>query len=104
RTDALAALDTAQGEGKVVSAIEEVWRLAQDGRGKLLLVEKGYHVPAVVDEQGGLQVVAEPGGTEVMDDAVDEIIEAVLAKGGEVMIVDNDALPDHGSIALTLRY
>lgn len=104
RTDALAALDVALGEGKVVSAIEEVWRLAQDGRGKLLLVEKGYHVPAVVDEKGGLQVVTEPGGTKVMDDAVDEIIEAVLAKGGEVMIVDDNALPDHNHIALTLRY
>ena len=95
---------TNSGEGRVVSAIEEVWRLAQDGRGKLLLVEKGYHVPAVVDEKGGLQVVTEPGGTKVMDDAVDEIIEAVLAKGGEVMIVDDNALPDHHHIALTLRY
>lgn len=104
RADALAAMDAAMGEGKVVSTLEEVWRLAQDGRGKLLLVEKGYHVSAVVDEKGGLQVVAKPGGTEVMDDAVDEIIEAVLAKGGEVMIVDDNALADHNHIALTLRY
>lgn len=104
RAAALAALDAAMGEGKVVSAIEEVWRLANDGRGKLLLVEKGYHVPAVVDDKGGLQVVAEPGGTEVMDDAVDEIIEAVLAKGGEVMLLEDGTLPDHRHIALTLRY
>jgi hypothetical protein len=104
RADALAALDAAMGEGKVVSAIEEVWRLANEGRGKLLLVEKGYHVPAVVDERGGLQVVEAKGGTDVMDDAVDEIIEAVLAKGGEVMLMDDDALPDHRHIALTLRY
>jgi hypothetical protein len=104
RVDALASLDAAMGEGKVVSAIEEVWRLAQDGRGKLLLVEKGYHIPAVVDESGGLQVVDEAGGTEVMDDAVDEIIEAVLAKGGEVMLLDDNALTDHHRIALTLRY
>lgn len=104
RADALAAMDAAMGEGKVVSTLEEVWRLAQDGRGKLLLVEKGYHVSAVVDEKGGLQVVAKPGGTEVMDDAVDEIIEAVLAKGGEVMIMDDNALADHNHIALTLRY
>lgn len=104
RQSALAALDVARGEGKVVSAIEEVWRLANEGRGKLLLVEKNYHVPAVVDDKGGLQVVAEPGGTEVMDDAVDEIIEAVLAKGGEVMLLEDGSLPDHQPIALTLRY
>jgi hypothetical protein len=57
-----------------------------------------------VDDNGGLQVVAEPGGTKVMDDAVDEIIEAVLAKGGEVMLLEDGALPDHHHIALTLRY
>ncbi len=104
RADALQSLDTAMGEGKVVSAIEEVWRLANDGRGKLLLVEKGYHIPAVVDEKGGLQVVEAKGGTEVMDDAVDEIIEAVLAKGGEVMLLEDGALTNHNRIALTLRY
>lgn len=104
RADALDALEAAMGEGKVVSAIEEVWRLANQGRGKLLLVEKGYHVPAVVDGKGGLQVAEAKGGTEVMDDAVDEIIEAVLAKGGEVMLMEDDALPDHRHIALTLRY
>lgn len=104
REAALKALDTATGEGKVVSTIEEVWRLANEGRGKLLLVEKGYHVPAVVTEGGGLETVAEPGGTQVMDDAVDEIIEAVLAKGGEVMLMEDGALPNAQRIALTLRY
>lgn len=40
----------------------------------------------------------------VMDDAVDEIIEAVLAKGGNVAIVDDGLLSVHQQIALTLRY
>lgn len=104
REDALKDLDAATGEGKVVSTIEEVWRLANEGRGKLLLVEKGYHVPAVVTANGGLETVSEVGGTDVMDDAVDEIIEAVLAKGGDVMLMDDGALPNGQRIALTLRY
>jgi hypothetical protein len=104
RAEALQSLNTAMNEGKVVSTIEEVWRLAQDGRGHLLLVEKGYHVPAVITENGGLEVVDNPGGVDVMDDAVDEIIEAVLAKGGEVMIMEDDALTQYQRIALTLRY
>ncbi len=104
REAALQALDAATGEGKVVSTIEEVWRLANDGRGKLLLVEKGYHVPAIVTANGGLETVAEPGGTDVMDDAVDEIIEAVLAKGGDVMLMEDGSLPNAQRITLTLRY
>ncbi|WP_204140079.1 hypothetical protein [Halomicronema sp. CCY15110] len=102
--DALKQLDIAMGQQKVVSAIEEVWRLANDGRGKLLLVEKNYHVPAIVTDNGGLKVVETPGGTDVMDDAVDEIIEAVLLKGGEVELMDDGELAQHQKIALILRY
>jgi hypothetical protein len=104
KADALQALDAAMGAQAVVSTIGEAWRLAQEGRGKLLLVEKNYHVPAVLTENGGLELVDQPGGTEVMDDAVDEVIEAVLAKGGAVAIVDDGALALHQRIALTLRY
>ncbi len=104
RINALQELDEAIGAQKVVSTIEEVWRLARDGRGKRLLVEKNYHVPAIVTPQGNLQMVAEVGGTMVMDDAVDEIIEAVLAKGGDVIFVDDDSLTTHQQIALILRY
>ena len=42
--------------------------------------------------------------TGVMDDAVDEIIEMALAKGGRAVFVDNGALADYKRIALTLRY
>ncbi|MGF1570950.1 MAG: hypothetical protein ACFCVD_23225 [Nodosilinea sp.] len=104
RTAVLKELDEAMGAKRVVSSIEEVWRLAQDGRGKHLVVEKNFHLPAVVTEAGGLELVDQVGGTEVMDDAVDEIIEAVLAKGGAVSMVDDDALVDHQRIALILRY
>jgi hypothetical protein len=104
RADALAALDTAMGEKKVASAPEEIWQFANEGRGQLLLVENGYHIPAVVDEKGGLKIVDEKGGTEVMDDAIDEIMEAVLAKGGEVMLMDDGVLADYDRMALTLRY
>ncbi len=104
QADALQALDEAMSAQLVVSTIEEAWQLAQEGRGKLLLVEKNYHVPAVLTENGRFEAVAESGGTDVMDDAVDEIIEVVLAMGGEIAIVDDGALAAHQQIALTLRY
>ncbi|MFQ4141047.1 hypothetical protein [Chlorogloeopsis sp. ULAP02] len=102
--NALQELNNAVGAQKVVSAIEEVWQLAQEGRGKLLLIEKNYHVPAIITEDGRLKLVDSSGGTEVMDDAVDEIIEVVLAKGGKVAIVNDEALSAHQHIALILRY
>ncbi|MBV9390052.1 MAG: hypothetical protein JOZ78_26815 [Chroococcidiopsidaceae cyanobacterium CP_BM_ER_R8_30] len=104
RANALQELEHAVSAQKVVSTIEEVWRLAQEGRGKLLLFEKNYHVPAIVTEDGRLELVDQVGSMEVMDDAVDEIIEVVLAKGGSVAIMDDGALSIHQHIALILRY
>jgi hypothetical protein len=104
QNDALTTLDEAVSAQKFVSTVGEAWRLAQEGRGKLLLVEKGYHEPAILSSNGGIELVAEPGGTEVIDDAVDEIIEAVLANGGEVALVEDGSLAQHQRIALVLRY
>jgi hypothetical protein len=101
---ALQALDEAMGTQSVVSTIGEAWRLAHEGRGKLLLVEKNYHVPAILTEDGRFELVDQRGGTEVIDDAVDEIIEVVLAKGGKVAIVDDETLSIHQRIALIFRY
>lgn len=104
RANAIQELEDAVNAQRVVSTIGEVWRLAQEGRGKLLVVEKNYHIPAILNEDGQFELVDQPGGTEVMDDAVDEIIEIVLAKGGDVEFVDDGTLALHQQIALILRY
>jgi hypothetical protein len=102
--EAIKQLDVAMSSRSVASTIGEVWRFAHEGRGKLLLVEKNYHVPAILNEQGKFQQVDQPGGVSVIDDAVDEVIETVLAKGGNVALVDDGTLAAYQQIALTLRY
>lgn len=104
QSDALQSFDQAMGAQKVALMIEEIWRLAHEGRGKLLIVEKNYHVPAIVAANGGLELVEQVGGTEVMDDAVDEIMEIVLGKGGNVALVEDGSIPGGQPIALVLRY
>lgn len=104
QNQALTSLDEAVSAQKFVSTVGEAWRLVQEGRGKLLVVEKSYHEPAIISTNGGIELVAEPGGTEVIDDAVDEIIEVVLANGGEVALVEDGTLSQHQRIALVLRY
>jgi hypothetical protein len=98
-------LDKAIGEKKFVSTVGEVWRLAHEGRGRLLLVEEDFHYPARVDESGNhLTPADDPTAPGVMDDAVDEIISAVLEKQGKVVFVENGQLTDHQRITLILRY
>ncbi len=98
-------LEVAVGGQRSASTLGEVWRFAQEGRGATLVVEEGYHEAAAFDERGHLRPPrADEGGAAVLDDAVDEVIETVLAKGGRVVFVDDGTLEAHGRIALTLRY
>jgi hypothetical protein len=39
-----------------------------------------------------------------MQDAVDEIIEAILLKNGKVVFMDNGTLEEYQQVALILRY
>ena len=105
RNQVLQELEEAVGERKTASGIGEVWRMAKDGRGHLLLVENDFHFPAKVDESGRHLVPVEDGSTtDVIDDAVDDIIETVLDKKGRVVFLENDELKTHQHIALLLRY
>jgi hypothetical protein len=98
-------LDKAVSEEKVASTISDVWQMASDGRGSLLLVEKDFHFPARVDETGRLITPADDAtAPDVIDDAVDDIIETVLSKQGRVEFVENGELETHQRIALVLRY
>jgi hypothetical protein len=105
RQQRLAELERAIGERRFVSTIGEVWRMAKQGRGRLLLVEEDFHYPARLDESGmHLTPAEDPAAPDVIDDAVDEIIETVLSRQGQVAFVENGQLEAHQRIALTLRY
>ena len=98
-------LDGYVSQGRVATTVGEAWRKANEGRGKLLLVEKDYHEAGKLDETGLLLLpVDDPSATDVIPDAVDEVVEAVLSKGGEVVFTENGQLADFQRIALVLRY
>lgn len=100
----LETLGEAVGQRKFVSTAGQVWRMAQEGRGRLLLVEEDFHFPGRTDEEGNLFPADDLTGPDVMEDAVDEIIETVLSKQGQVVFVENGQLAEYQRIALVLRY
>jgi hypothetical protein len=105
RAKALEELDAAVGARRYASGIQQVWPMAQEGRGSKLLVEQDFHYPAQVDASGfRLLPEGDARGPQALDDAVDEVIEIVLEKGGTVVFTDPDALGLHQHIALILRY
>ena len=105
RKKVLEQLDDAVGSKKAAFGIDEIWKAANEGRGDTLLVETNYQYPAKLGENGLQLVPVSPGnGPEIMDDAVDEVIEAVVGKGGKVYFVKNGELEKYGRIAAILRY
>lgn len=105
RQDALEALGGADGSQLHVAGIGPAWRAGQEGRGAVLLVAEDFHYPARLDASGLLlSSVGDPTAPDVIDDAADELIEIVLAKGGQVVFVDNGALEAHQRIAMILRF
>jgi hypothetical protein len=94
--EALDQLSEARGANRYAGGLTEVWDLARQGRGALLIVEQGYRRRARLDEGDG--------APEVFDDAVDEVVETVLDDGGEVVFVPDGALAEQERIALVLRY
>jgi hypothetical protein len=101
----LEELATAVNQRRFASGIEHIWRLAQEGRVATLLVEEDFHYPARLDDTGQhLTPADDPTAPDVIDDAVDELIETTLDKGGEVRFVDNGSLDLHQRIAAITRY
>ena len=88
-----------------MSGIDEVWQTTEQGKGDTLIVEEDYHTTARIDpDTKHLVLTNETDKPGVMEDAVDEVIENVIAKGGKVVFVNNSSLEKYNRIAMILRY
>lgn len=101
--DAFGRLDRARGARRFAAGIDELWSLAQDGRIGFLAAERDFEYPARVDGDR-LAPADDREAPDVVDDAVDELIEIVLARGGSAMVVSPGSLRDEGGVAAELRY
>jgi len=105
REEALRELDEARGAKRYAAGILEAWPLAAHGRVALLVVEEGFAYPARVDPiTSAVEPAEDVTAPDVVDDLVDEAIEAVLATRGRVVIVPDGTLGDAGHIALSIRW
>ncbi|GAB2824331.1 baeRF3 domain-containing protein [Ferruginibacter profundus] len=104
--DILNQIEEAAGDKKLAYGMQDVWREAMSLKGKLLIVEKDFMYPA---EHGGSEDVIYKADERFnkfsyIKDAVDDVMEKVLEKGGDVEFVDKDVLKDYQKIALIKYY
>jgi hypothetical protein len=105
RDRAAAALDTVAvrlAHGRAVAGLAAAWEAIDHSDPDLLVVEHTHEAAARLSEDG-LDLVEDPEEHGVLDDAVDELIEAALARGVEVVTVPDGALARHGRLVLALR-
>ena len=100
-----AALDTVHArlrQRRAVAGLDQAWAAMLQVDPEVLVVERSYAAAVRLDEAGFslAEDSEEPG---VIDDAVDELIEAVLARGGEVVMVPDGALAHRGRLVLAVR-
>lgn len=85
--------------------IRSVWEAASQGKGLLLLVEKELRCRAYHPEGSDqIRLRAPKGRYRVLEDAVDDVIEMVVRKGGRVVFVPENTLAKFERIVLLLRY
>jgi Bacterial archaeo-eukaryotic release factor family 3 len=104
RTRALVRLKEAVSVNRHASGIDQVWRAAFEKRCQILLVETGFEHPANASADGDRLLPYTKQGPAALDDAVDDVIEKVVAQGGEVFFYEPGVLDLHQSIAAVLRY
>ncbi len=105
RRQVIKKLDEATGRKKLVTGIEEVWKLAGQDRGELLVVEEDYQQAARISGNGNsITLINDRGVPGATDDLVDEIAEKVVSTGGSVVFTENGSLHNYNHIALILKY
>lgn len=89
----------------LVSGIDEAWQMAVSGRIEKLLVEINYKFPVSISEDG-IKITAQNDekNSETFHDAVNEIINIVINKGGKVVFYKDNELNSYNKIVALLRY
>ena len=94
-------LESSRGKGS--ADVAEVARAAADGRVAVLLVEADRKLPGVIDPESG-QIRSDDLTAAETSDVLDDVAEAVIRTGGEVVIVPAERMPSDTGLAATYRF
>jgi hypothetical protein len=102
--EALALIEQRANAGRVASGMPAAWLAARTTRPEMLAVDESLYYPARLSDDGDTLTPAEDvEHPDVIDDAVDELIELVLIRGGWIAFTTPGTLDTHHGVALTTR-
>lgn len=98
-------LKRAVGENKFLSDTNEIWRAISEGKIQTLFIEQGLFQPAVMkDDEIVFVSDEERNNTGVIDDIYDEMIEANMDFGGDVVFLPKGELSKFNGFGAVTRY
>lgn len=105
REEALSDLRTALASrpGDVASGMAACWRAAYQRVPSMLMVEHDFISPGRPEDYVPAQGTRPRSVAPPVHDLVDDLIEAVIMRGGQLALVDNEDLAAHGRVALLSR-
>lgn len=102
--DALELVWTRDAQGRVAAGMQAAWLASRTSQPEMLAVEESLFYPARLSPDGHtIELSSDIDQPDVIDDAVDELIEHVLIRGGWIAIVGDRALDRYGGVALVPR-
>lgn len=85
--------------------VEDTWKVVNDGNVKRLILEKDYQEVAYIKKDDFVLHLEPPVGKYIrMPDIVDEIIELVYDRQGEILFVENNKLLAYSRILAIPKY
>jgi len=104
RTDAINEMTEAEGQGKVLSDLQEIYSAAIDGRGELLIVHEDFTQPVLMTGERTFDLITDNTLPKVIDDITSNIAWEVLSKKGRVVFTSQKKIKELSEIALKTRY
>lgn len=102
--DLVASYGSQAARGRATADVSEIARFAVQGRIRELFLALGESLPGRFDRATGALELQARGEVQRGDDTLDDIAEAVLMRGGEVLALERAAMPAAGPIAALLRW
>lgn len=102
-SSALTDFERGKDQRKAADDLEEIARASVKGRVKTLILAKGVHLWGQVATTGRI-AVQDPKDLPRTDDLLDDLAEAVVARGGQVISLDQQRMPTESPIAAVYHW
>lgn len=104
RTDAVAEMQEAVGQGNVITDLSSIYRAVKEGRGELLITHDDYKQPVKMTGEFSFDVTDDVTQPDVIEDISSEIAWEVIAKKGRAIYTSQEEIKSLGDIVLKVRY